>query len=393
MGIALNPTWQLTVRTLLTLYIIIYGLSYLAGKIQVKTYDVFTRIAKLAVVFAMFSPSSWKFFNENVFVIFLDGMSYLTYSVIGLTSDVSNIFGFVDIIFDKYTNLEVWEAILISLLQIHNGMTYIAILLIEAILSYLVAVIDVVVSYIMAFLTICVLISLAPLFIVCMLFERTRSMFDSWVSLLFNYMIQPTVLLIFFLLIDQLMAQQFAYVLIKSCWGWLIELNIDLDLREIIPGFRVKFDLPFLPGIPFFIPALSGAVSPFVNFGGEITRIAGAVLMFKIYAQLASGLVEYSINLVATLTGSRPGRKAGREQSASNPVQAITQELKAPFVAVKDRAKGFGKGLYKASKEGYRNPEESDSKKNDSKKSEALKKRDESSAPSPKMGTAKDIDE
>jgi hypothetical protein len=161
-------------------------------------------------------------------------------------------------------------------------------------------------------------------------------------------------------------------------------LNIDLDLREIIPGFRVKFDLPFLPGIPFFIPALAGALSPFANFGGEITRIAGAVLMFKIYAQLASGLIEYSINLVATLTSSRPGRKAGNAQSASNPTQAISQELKAPFVAAKDRAKDFGKGLKKAVKEGYNNPTASDSKKDSSQKDNALKKRDESSAPAPK---------
>jgi type IV secretion system protein VirB6 len=91
-GIATNPQWQLTVRVLLSLYIIIYGLSFLAGKIQVTVIDVMTRVIKLAVVFAMFSGSSWQFFNQYVFNLFLGGMSYLANSVMGATSSDGNLF-------------------------------------------------------------------------------------------------------------------------------------------------------------------------------------------------------------------------------------------------------------------------------------------------------------
>jgi type IV secretion system protein VirB6 len=360
-GIATNPQWQLTVRVLLSLYIIIYGLSFLAGKIQVTVIDVMTRVIKLAVVFAMFSGSSWQFFNQYVFNLFLGGMSYLANSVMGATSSDGNLFGFVDVIFDKYTNPVVWKILFVELLQIQNGMTYLALLMIESIFSYLSAVVEVVICYIMAFLTMCVLISLAPIFLVCMLFERTRGMFDNWMSLLFNYMVQPTVLLVFFLLIDNLMTNQFSEAVMQACWGWLITLNIDLDLSNIGIDYRLRFDLPFLPGIPFYTASLVGMslTSPFVSVGGELVKIAGAVLMFKIYAQLANGLIEYVTNVVAAIVNVSPGRKVGVFQSATNPTKAIADQLKAPFRAVGGKAKELGKEAGGEMKKAWKNPKRS----------------------------------
>lgn len=359
MGIAVNPTWQLTVRILLTFYIIMFALYFLAGKVQVTSYELVVRVIKLAVVFAMFDSDSWKFFNERVFTIFLDGMSYLAYAVSGVTSSVGNIFGFVDIIFDKYTNPVIWKILFVNLLQFYNGMIFVAILMIEAILTYLMAVLDVVIAYIMAFLTMTVLISLAPLFIMAMMFERTRSMFDNWMSLLFNYMIQPTVLLIFFLLLDQLMTNQFSNTAMSVCWGWILQFNFDLDLSLIGLPLRVRFALPFLPGIPFFIPALASmsVASPFVEIDGELTKVAGAVLMFKIYAQMATGLIEYVTNLTAQITNVLPARKSGKQQSATDANSAISKQLKAPVRGAGKLAGGAAKSIYKARQEGWKNPQ------------------------------------
>lgn len=358
-GIAINPTWQLMVRILLTLYVLLYSVYFLAGKVQVTAYDLFVRVAKLAVVFAMFDSNSWTFFNDRVFTIFLDGMSYLAYSVSGVTSSVGNLFGFVDIIFDKYTNPTIWKILFVNLLQFYNGMIFIAILMIEAILTYLMAVLDVVVAYVMAFLTMTVLISLAPLFIMAMLFERTRSMFDNWMSLLFNYMIQPSILLIFFLLMDQLMANQFSNTAMSVCWGWLLQFNFDLDLSLIGIPLRIRFALPFLPGIPFFVPALAemSLGLPFIEMDGELTKVAASVLMFKIYAQLAEGLIEYVTNLTAQITNVLPARKSGEQQSATNPAKAVSDQLKTPLTATGKLMKKGAKDVFNSSREGWKNPQ------------------------------------
>lgn len=356
-ALANDPQWQLIVRLILTLYIIIFALSFLIGKVQITTMELVKRLVKIAIIFAVMQPYSWDFFYNNLFRMFLDGMSYLTYAVTGLTSRVGNIFGFVDVIFDKYFDWEVWRSILTNLLQIHNGMILVAVLMIEAIINYLFAVIDVVISYVLAFITICVLISFAPIVVVCMLFERTRGIFDNWASYFVNYMLQPTILLIFFLILDQLMTTQFNHVSMEVCWGWLIRFNIDIPIGD---WFRIRFALPFFPGIPFYLPGIEDRINcPFDNDTGELMNVLGAVLMFKIYAQIGRGLIQYVSNITARLTNVAPARlrsDGGGQRDTQTPVTAISRSLGTPRRYVRDKLYAGGKDVAKSFKEGWKNP-------------------------------------
>jgi type IV secretion system protein VirB6 len=353
-GLANNPSWQLVVRGVLTLYIMIFGLSFLMGKVQITSMELVKRFAKLAVIFAVFQPGSWSFFHDNVFRMFLDGMSYLTYSITGVTSRVGNIFGFVDVIFDKYFDWKIWRAIFVNLLQIHNGMIIIALLMIDAILWYLMAVIDVVIAYILAFITMCVLISLAPIVVLCMLFERTKGIFDNWMSMFLNYMVLPTILLIFFLILDQLMTVQFNHVNMEVCWDWLIQFTIDIPIGDL---FRVRFAIPFFPGIPFYLPGIEDRITcPFTNDPGELMNVVAAALMFKVYAQIGQGLIQYVTNIVARITNVMPARLRGAQQGATTPATAVSSHLGKPRRYVRDAMSTGIKEAYGGAKEGWKNP-------------------------------------
>lgn len=193
-----NPTLQNIARSALTLYVIIYGLLFLAGAVQITATDIIMRVAKISLIIALFSPTSWGFFNDNLFKLFVEGSDYLFSSVTGVTSSVGNVFGFIDPILDRYNNGNLWALLFIQLFQLDNGLAVFAILTIYSLLIYFRAVLEVVITYCLAFLGLAVMISLAPFFIILMLFEQTKSMFDNWLSTLFSYMIQPTLLLIFF---------------------------------------------------------------------------------------------------------------------------------------------------------------------------------------------------
>ena len=119
-------------------------------------------------------------------------------NIIGATSSTDNIFGFIDPIVAKYWNIQIWGLLLVQLLQFWNGLTLFAIITIYALVVYIRTAILIVVEYLMAFLSICVMLSLSPIFITCILFSYTRNFFTAWISLLFNYTLQPTVLLTFF---------------------------------------------------------------------------------------------------------------------------------------------------------------------------------------------------
>jgi type IV secretion system protein VirB6 len=342
-----NATMKYISKVMLTLYVILYGLFFLAGVTKISVRDIVIRIVKISIVVALFSEHSWNFFNNNLFQVFVSGSDYLFNNVVGLTSSKNNIFGFVDPIFDKYTNSRIWGLLFIQLLQIHNGLTFFALMAMCSILLYFRAVLEVIIGYVLAFLGLSVMIGLAPFFITFMLFERTKSFFTNWISVLFNYMIQPTILLVFFLLIDQIMSEQLAKAVVRSCWDILISIKINLDLNHIGIPLNIPFTLPFLPGIPFYVPAMLSVTDiSNVSMGGSFVAVATSSLLFYAYCLMANGLVSYVTTVISYLTNVQPARLPGKGlQSSVNPTESIMQDMQKAVSPVTNVAKSIGKGF------------------------------------------------
>lgn len=332
-------------RTALALYIIIYGLLFLMGATEITVTEIVTRVIKIALVLAMFSEDGWNFFNTYLFNAFIEGTNYLLSNVVGETSDVENPFRFIDPVLDRYTNPTFWALLAIQLLQIHNGLCFFAILTIYSILVYYRAVFEVIISYVLAYIGMSVLISLAPFFIILILFEKTKGMFDAWISSLFNYMVQPTILMVFFLLIDQLMAQQITHLVVRACWDILIPINIGLDLNHLGIPISFSFSLPFLPGIPFFVSQVEGIDSTAMLFGqgGTFMMIATSSLLFFAYCKLASGLIDYVSLVVVRLTNVQPARQYGKLQQGSGVIKDISKDEEKLLSPFKGAAKSTGK--------------------------------------------------
>lgn len=308
------------IRTLLTLYVMLYALYFLAGATQIKVVDLVTRIVKIGVITALFfSQNSWHFFNDYLFDAFVKGSDYMISNIAGADTVAGNFWGFLDVIFNKYTQWSLLRALLIQLLQIGSGMTFFTMLVMYGMFLFLLSMVEVVTGYLMAFICINIMVSLAPIFITFCLFERTKHLFNNWISTLFNCLLQPTILLIFFLLIDQIMMAQFSHVALKSCWGILIPFNLYIGVPFLgIPNMTIP--IPFFPGIPFYIPQLgSGGV---LGISGSYLGFVAASLIFFCYALMARGLLGYVTSLVRTLTSI--SGVAGGEAAAS-----VAKEFKA----------------------------------------------------------------
>lgn len=329
--LAKNASLQRIANIAMVMYVSIYALMFLAGATQITAKDLITRLIKISLIIILIGDNSWEFFNEYLFDAFIRGTDYLMTNIVGLTGSKSNIFGFVDPIFDKYTDSDVWGLLFIQLLQLHNGLTFVAIVSIYSLILYFRAVLEVIISYVMAYIGLSVMISLAPFFIILMLFEQTKSIFDNWLSTLFSYMIQPTILLIFFLLIDQIMAEQLLKVVVRACWGTLIPIEVGLDLTHMDIPVNFSFPIPFLPGIPFFVPSPTPAtdLDVLMHSTGTFLTMFSSSLILYCYALMAYGLVDYISIVVAQLTNVTPARQEGDFQAPTNPTASIFEDIKS----------------------------------------------------------------
>lgn len=336
-------------KLMIILYISIYALMFLAGAVEITVTDLVMRVLKIGLVAVLFTQNSWDFFNTYVFKMFTDGIDYLMTSVSGVTSSLGNPFGFIDPIFDRYTDPTIFALLFIQLLQIQLGLVFFAIIAIYAMFLYLKAIVQVIVAYCVAFVGLAVMISLAPIFIAFMLFERTRGIFDNWLSLMFNYLIEPTILLVFFLLIDQIMAEQLLKTVAKSCWGTLIPLAIYLDLNKVGIPLDFSFSLPFLPGIPFYVPEIldSPTVEDMFSKNGTIAQIASSTFLLFAISKLAGGMTSFVNSLAQHLTNvyveAAPGQKSSQTMAESilGDLGKIGSAARAPFAGAASWAKGF----------------------------------------------------
>ncbi len=346
--LASDPRMQKIAKAMLTLYVMFYALYFLAGATKITVSDLVNRVVKVSIIVALFSPQSWDFFNNNLFVVFTQGIDQMLNNIVGNTSSATNVFGFIDPIFNKYLDPRVWSLLFLQLTQIQNGLAFFAIITIYSMLVYFRAVLEVIIGYIIAFVSLAVLISLAPFFITFLLFERTKSLFNNWLSSLFSNMIQPTVLLIFFLLIDQIITVQFNKVIVKACWGCWIPLKIGLDLSNLGIPLNFSFSLPFLDCIPFFVTQVQGinSANDIFNLPGTFISIAGASLLFFCYCLLAKGLVEFVSTVVSILTNVMPARQEGDIQKPANPTSAIMSDFKG----YGSKAKGIAISPFKFAK-------------------------------------------
>lgn len=342
-GLVSTPVLQRIARSMLILYVSIYALAFLAGAVRITVQDIVTRVIKIGVIVALFSPQSWNFFNDNLFQMFVSGNYYLFTKVIGVTSSATNLFGFVDPIIDRYTNGRVWALLFIQLLQIHNGLTVFAIITIYALVTYFRALVEVIVSYCLAFVGLAVMISLAPFFLTFLLFEQTKTMFNNWLSTLFNYALQPTILLIFFLLMDQMMTTQIAKTVVKACWSDLmIPIEVNLNLGAI--GGNVQLTFPLISP-KFFVPQLSQSsdINQLYNGAGTFSAIAIASLLFYSFSRITIGVVDYVTELSAKLTNVAPVNKAGERQALENPSGSVMNDLASVARPFESAAKSVGR--------------------------------------------------
>ena len=333
------------VTALLSLYILFYGLQFLLGSLRVSALDLSIRIIKIAVVYAMFANyNSWEYFYSNVFIIFFNGVAEFIIMVSSQTSNIDNFLGFVDPIFAKYTDWRLWILIIIQILSLNPALKFFACMTALGILIFIITVIRVVVYYIMAILTISVLISLAPIFLLFILFAPTQNFFITYMSILFQQLLLPTILLIFISIMGDLVELQLDSVVVGASWQTVIPFKFAIAITEYF-YLSIPLELPFLPGIPFFAPDLPsmGTVQTLYEqyLRNGVIGIGIASIMLFFYSRITSNMLSYAEHITAKLTNtqvqqSKSGVRGGQDQHSNT--ERMANILSAPIDKINNLA-------------------------------------------------------
>ncbi len=213
------------VRALLTLYVIFSVVGYMLGTLQLSKYDFIVRIVKIAFIAFVFSDKSWELLGTQLSKFFIDGSNYLVNSFSGYIGSESNNFTFLDFTAGVLFTGETWLKFLSLIFSGPFGL--IAFLMIgRSTFVFLRCIISALMRYIIAIVLGGFLLSLTPLFIVFILFQKTKPLFDNWIKALAHMSIQPVILFSSLSLLNQLM-YSILYNLtnFSACYQCLISIN------------------------------------------------------------------------------------------------------------------------------------------------------------------------
>ncbi|MGL9725734.1 MAG: type IV secretion system protein [Wolbachia sp.] len=319
------------VRALLTLYVIFTVVSYMLGTIQLSKYDFTIKIFKIAFIAFAFSDRSWEFFGTILSGLFIDSSIYLVDSFSGYIGEEGKKFAFLDLTAGVLFTGETWLKFLSLMLSGPFG--FIAFLMIlKATFTFFKCIVNATFKYVISTILVAFLLSLAPLFIVFILFQQTKGLFDNWIKTLAHISLQPVILFSSLSLLNQLMySVLYNLTNFSACYQCLISikfLSYDMCLmKSILP-------LGYSPSTSVDVALSTGEKS-----GGHFAALPIDLVQTFIYLIIA-GAMEAFVSISEVMAQTLFSSGFGVAQSVGHVARSASQAMLST-VGLDDKTQGM----------------------------------------------------
>jgi type IV secretion system protein VirB6 len=322
------------IKILLVLYLVFFAISYMLGLVDYTTQGFIKFIMKFAIVAFLISDTSWNFFGGYLVTFFIDGSIELVarYSASFLQAVSGNqqicetmiiedpyvIFSIFNGPIYQFTSGDTWSRIWAICTNGLLGFVT-AVFLGLAIYYYFIAIVKATVMFVFAIMINSVLIVTAPVFIVCILFEKTKHMFDSWAKNLFSYALQPVFVYTSIIILNYVITILIYYIFnFTACSTCLVRVELGPLYNECwISGYQSMLDVHSPPDE-------SGAVSIYSSFAVYAMTFTGGLVIYLI-ANGMSKFSSYMSGVASWIVTGNPMRHmsiGGVEENASEFVKA-----------------------------------------------------------------------
>lgn len=187
------------VYSMLLMFLAFTGLGFIIGTVELNQKELVARSLKFAVVAAITSPMSWRFFADNFLYGFIDGgltlialigTAGLGNTPLNIQEDPINVLYLFDVPLKMMFSGPTWIKIYALLFVNVTGLVMVIMICFSAAM-YFIAVLKAVAILMFSMIGIAVLVVMAPIFLSMILFQFTREFFDRWWKYLLSFTLQP----------------------------------------------------------------------------------------------------------------------------------------------------------------------------------------------------------
>lgn len=338
------------VRGVLIFYVAVTGVLFAFGIIELTATQLVARLIKVMIVAMLFSNDSFNFFNKYLLSMLSDGIIFL-FNMASIGPDAGGVFTTSNLSFAAFSMFDqtmsymfqtnVWVKIFsLMLLPFFSGFIIFAAFL-YSILLYIETVFILLVSVFIAIIFITIMVSIAPFFIVMILFERTRESFFNYIKLIFDLSLQPFLLLITLMFFNKFVISSFLKSIdFPVCWGCAFPIGFNMAaVMHFIFDFPADDLWVHILCIPFFVPYDYDpmAVHNF-GFAQQLIQTLILVLNFLIWVKI----LDSCLDLLQRISGLLTGANQFSAHVLSRGKQSVSKAT-ALMMAPLDKATSLGK--------------------------------------------------
>lgn len=341
-----SPIFARIIKVTLILYIVIWGIYIALGLTQTSLKSFIGRVFKIGVVLTLLSPYSYNIFNEYLFSLFVNGTQQLIGMVANPYCDSSD----SSVNYFAFTNYAMHSLFGEPHLLLRISSTIMAfpigwlcfVIFCYAIAMYFIAILRAILAYLIAYTAVGLVISLAPIFIVMLLFDRTKNLFLGWLGVLVSFAMEPVILFATIVLVTLFVDQALYDVMGTLTWQPFLNFWVNFSAPEACAGnWKCIEILDIYWYLPTFYQSslggdsvgTSGAVSGILNISSYITYIQSYIVLL-IGVSLLGKVGEFATSLSTYLFGG-----AGM-LSAANSVIGKAKEGALSVVGMDSKSQG-----------------------------------------------------
>lgn len=324
-----DKTYNRLITTCFALMFSFYGLYFLLGLADFNQEELIKKLIKMSFIYLMISNIGWSIYRNTFVAFFKDGMDYISFSIVNSFSDnadldnaiaksfygdksliFSNINSTIHFVFSDNTASRIGSVFFSSWVG-----PCLWILIWIAILIFFLSVITAMVLYTVSQVFISFFLGFGPIFFIFLIFDRTKGMFDKWLSNLIGFSFEQIFILtcasLFNSIIYNIIKGIFSYkICYEPIWTW-----------EVF-GKKLVFLVYWKPANSDDVPGLS------------------QIILIFLLAYLSKNFIKFMANL-----GSGIG---GAEMASSSVGSALADSTSAMFKPVTDGIKKFGGKMAKS---------------------------------------------
>jgi type IV secretory pathway VirB6-like protein len=348
-GLLKDYNFNLVVFFCIILFITIQGAGLVMGTKSLAVKDLFTDFFRISIVLLFTSAKGWDYYYDYIIRPILFGSKYIAYKFnqsLTASAEPNSPFGLIDTALFYVVSPQALEKIFALFVSGYYGIFYL-IAIFFAVITLLILNLRGMLLYASTMIIAGFLLCCGPIFMVLLIFERTKDFFKTWLTTLVGVAVQQFMIYMVLILMNYIViAFVRAAMFYEVCWATILGITIKIPvpswLAKIIGiEYLLKVTIPIFPGFKWLQSLNNPMPDILTNIGCLVVFTLASMKILDVAIEISSALVAGALDPKAGALGGLYTSSAKLNDGLKNVASELAwNNAKSLVSSVTDRLDG-----------------------------------------------------